>query len=150
MKGFIERLRYGERRFRRTFRYGEKGFTLMELLIVIAVLGVLAAVLVPRMGAFLSSGQVAAANTEVANVETAAMAFYADASAWPTDTNTTADASLRDGPGTEVYLNKDAVYDYGFDTDGKVSVAEDTAWPGDAKVLWDVASHTWKKQTAAP
>ena len=151
MKGFIERLRYGERRFRRTFRYGEKGFTLMELLIVIAVLGVLAAVLVPRMGAFLSSGQVAAANTEVANVETAAMAFYADASAWPTTTNTTgANDSLRDGPGTEVYLNKDAEYNYSFDTDGKVDVADNTAWPGDlTKVFWDVASHTWMKQTVA-
>ncbi|MBE9512924.1 MAG: prepilin-type N-terminal cleavage/methylation domain-containing protein [Chloroflexi bacterium] len=147
MKGFIERLRYGERRFRRTFRHGEKGFTLMELLIVIAVLGVLAAVLVPRMGAFLSSGQVAAANTEVANVETAALAFYADASAWPADTNTAGTTSLRHGPGGEQYLSKDAVHNYTFDTDGKVVVVDNTVWPNDAKVFWDVATHTWKKQT---
>ena len=146
MKGFIERLRYGERRFRRTFRHGEKGFTLMELLIVIAVLGILAAVLVPRMGSFLSSGQAAAANTEVANVETAALAFYADASVWPTNTNTAVNASLVDGPGTEVYLSKAAVYNYVFDADGKVLVTDDTVWPGDAKVKWDLASHTWMKQ----
>ena len=149
MKGFIERLRYGERRFRRTFRHGEKGFTLMELLIVIAVLGILAAVLVPRMGSFLSSGQAAAANTEVANVETAALAFYADASAWPVDTNTVgANTSLVDGPGTEQYLSKAAIVNYAFGaaSDGKVVVADNTAWPGDAKVLWDVASHTWMKQ----
>jgi len=153
MKEFIERLRYGERRFRRTFRHGEKGFTLMELLIVIAVLGILAAVLVPRMGSFLSSGQAAAANTEVANVETAALAYYADASAWPADTNTVgANTSLRDGPGTEVYLSANAVYNYKFDADGKVggtagdAPADNDAWPGDAKVKWDAASHTWIKQ----
>jgi len=146
MKGFIERLRYGERRFRRTFRYGEKGFTLMELLIVIAVLGVLAAVLVPRMGSFLSSGQAAAANTEVANVETAALAYYADVSAWPTDTNLAVNASLFDGPGTEQYLSKKAIVNYTFDADGKVVVVDDTAWPGDAKVKWDVALHIWMKQ----
>ena len=147
MKGFIERLRYGERRFRRTFRHGEKGFTLMELLIVIAVLGILAAVLVPRMGSFLSSGQAAAANTEVANVETAALAYYADVSDWPTNTNLAVNASLFDGPGDEVYLSAKAVYDYEFDTDGKVDVTDDTDWPGDASVKWDVATHTWKKQS---
>ena len=148
MKGFIERLRYGERRFRRTFRHGEKGFTLMELLIVIAVLGILAAVLVPRMGAFLSSGQAAAANTEVANVETAALAFYADASTWPVDTNTAGTTSLRHGPGGEQYLSKDAVYNYAFGaaSDGKVVVVDDTAWPGDGSVKWDVALHIWMKQ----
>lgn len=148
MKGFIKRLRYGEMKFRRTFRRGEKGFTLMELLIVVAVLGVLAAVLVPRLGAFLSSGQMAAANTEVANVETAALAFYADTNGdWPTTTNTIgANNSLMDGPGTEVYLSKAAVYDYGFDTDGKVSVIEDTEWPNDSSIKWDITSHSWIKQ----
>ena len=64
-------------KFGKSFGYGEKGFTLIELLIVIAVLGALASVVVPNVGSFLGSANKAAANTEVMNVKTAAMAHIA-------------------------------------------------------------------------
>jgi prepilin-type N-terminal cleavage/methylation domain-containing protein len=146
MKGFIERLRYSERRFKRTFHYGEKGFTLMELLIVIAVLGILAAVLVPRMGSFLSSGQAAAANTEVANVESAALAYYADNDGtWPT--------SDEDLSG---YLSDDPVGTYQFDDYGKVGGTSGVPATGDTwgsggeahdDVVWNDGDHEWKKSS---
>jgi len=65
------------------FRYGQKGFTLIELLIVVAILGILAAVIIPNLSAFMTSGELAAANTEAENVKTASLAFYAENGAWP-------------------------------------------------------------------
>jgi len=66
------------RRLRKQFRHGEKGFTLVELLVVVAILGVLAAVVIPNVGQFFGSGAVEAANTETANVMTAVAAYMAD------------------------------------------------------------------------
>jgi len=65
---------------------GEKGFTLIELLIVIAIVGIIAAVIIPNVGTFMSMGTVSAANSEAENVKTAALAYYVDALDWPDDT----------------------------------------------------------------
>ena len=53
----------------------QKGFTLIELLIVIVILGLLAAVAIPLVSGALKNGKIAAANTEVASVKTAAQAY---------------------------------------------------------------------------
>ena len=57
---------------------GEKGFTLIELLIVVAILGVLAAVVIPNVGRFIGRGESEAADTEFANVQTAVIALMVD------------------------------------------------------------------------
>lgn len=66
--------------------HGEKGFTLLELLIVIAIVGVLAAVIIPNVGTFMGMGTVTAANNEAENVQTAALAYYSDHYEWPDST----------------------------------------------------------------
>ncbi len=57
---------------------GEKGFTLIELLIVVAILGVLAAVVIPNVGRFLGRGEDEARRTEFHNVSSAVIAMMTD------------------------------------------------------------------------
>ena len=57
---------------------GEKGFTLIELLIVVAILGVLAAVVIPNVGRFIGRGETEASQTELSNLQTAVIAMMTD------------------------------------------------------------------------
>ena len=59
-------------------RRGEKGFTLIELLIVVAILGVLAAVVIPNVGRFIGRGEEEAAETELSNIQTAVVSMMVD------------------------------------------------------------------------
>lgn len=56
----------------------QKGFTLIELLIVIAILGMLVAVVAPNVSQYLGRGRVEAANIEASTVRTAVMTYVAD------------------------------------------------------------------------
>jgi len=60
------------------FRKNEKGFTLIELMIVIAIIGILAAIAIPNFISYRERGYNAAANADVKNAYTAAQAYFTD------------------------------------------------------------------------
>jgi type IV pilus assembly protein PilA len=57
---------------------GQGGFTLIEMIVVVGIIAVLAAVIVPNIGKFIGSGEAGAKNAEWEAVQTAMNAMMAD------------------------------------------------------------------------
>ena len=56
----------------------QKGFTLIELMIVIAIIGILSAIAIPNFLSYRTKGQNAAAQAVAKNFYNTAMAYFAD------------------------------------------------------------------------
>jgi prepilin-type N-terminal cleavage/methylation domain-containing protein len=58
--------------------FNRKGFTLIELLIVVVIIGILAAIAIPKFAATKDKAKLASLQTDLRNVITAQEAYFAD------------------------------------------------------------------------
>ena len=125
----------------KSFHTGEKGFTLIELLIVIVILGVLAAAIIPNLSKFTKSGNVGAANAELASVRTGIAAYQAENdSALPA-------SPVKTGSDIEEFIQGTIKGEYLLDDDGNVGVG--TTYPL-AGVFWDDTNKKFTNTAPGP
>ncbi|MBW8771582.1 MAG: prepilin-type N-terminal cleavage/methylation domain-containing protein [Gemmatimonadetes bacterium] len=63
-----------------------KGFTLIELLIVVVIIGILASIAIPKFANTKSKAYIAAMKSDLRNLVTAEESYFADSTAYATDT----------------------------------------------------------------
>lgn len=91
-----------------------KGFTLIELIVVIAIIGILAAILIPQFGGFTDKAKDKALLSEARTVQTAMAAYLAEYGSEPT---TEAEISeYIDGAILDKLLVASGVFTYTYDT----------------------------------
>jgi len=91
-------------------RKNKMGFTLVELLIVVAIIAILAAIAIPQFNTYRKRGYDASANSDLRNMKTIEEALYADftdygASDSVAHTGTSFTSGVEVGPGGLVWLS---------------------------------------------
>jgi prepilin-type N-terminal cleavage/methylation domain-containing protein len=67
--------------------FNRKGFTLIELLIVVVIIGILAAIAIPKFAATKDKAKLASVKTDLRNMMTAEEAYFSDYSTYGTFAN---------------------------------------------------------------
>src|ERR1700674_4809193 len=83
---------------------GERGFTLIELMIVVAIIAILAGILIPNFVNARAQAQTAACESNMRAIATALELYYADNQVYPTAAGAAVQPSLMTANGV-AYLN---------------------------------------------
>jgi type II secretion system protein G len=75
----------GERDMLKKFKKNEKGFTLIELLIVVAIIGILAAIAIPQFASYRQKAFNSAAQSDLRTIRTTLEGWYADDFQYPAE-----------------------------------------------------------------
>lgn len=123
----------------RNKRQGQKGFTLIELMIVIAIIGILAAIAIPNFISYRKRSYDTAAQSDLKNLMTAQEAYYVDNSTYKDFSNEGSDTAsdtitLSTSPELKAYLSK-GVH---ADADTSTSSYTMTAYHTSGSATWTV------------
>jgi prepilin-type N-terminal cleavage/methylation domain-containing protein len=102
------------------------GFTFIELLVVVIILGILASIALPRFAATKDKAKLAALRSDVGSSKLAEESYYADHGSYATFAQLQADALITLSPGSAIALTATAS---GYNvrvTDGSISSAVNT------------------------
>ena len=72
----------------------QKGFTFIELLAIVAIIGILVAIITPNMFRAIENSRVAAAISDYKMIKSAVLNHYADTAKWPDDADPGQDPNL--------------------------------------------------------
>jgi type IV pilus assembly protein PilA len=82
----------------------KQGFTLIELLIVVVIIGILAAIAIPKFANTKEKAYVASMKTDLRNLITAQDAYYADNNSWYAGSTANLGTNYRASTGISVVI----------------------------------------------